>query len=214
VIPHGFFNCLPGNGPPAPKIGFVPSAVGFTDNPATGGGLAVVGSNTTWSDMRWLSDLIRMHRSMVSLQFEGVVGQASTLFVAAGTFRPYIRPIDGTCVDELSDLIAEATDAGRECSVELIEGAEIAAACAPGGGVHNQVTLRRWLWQRCGGGARVCVLVSPLPPADDLSPLGVVLAVALLADLIDFNLQLYRELLRDFAPKVLAHSKCCTFEPL
>jgi len=228
AIPHGFFNCLPAMGSLLPKFAVLDS------NPrgSSGDEIAVVGSITTWSDMRWVSDLICMHRTMQKLQGKDKQGAAGkkdartqTLFVAAGTFRRYKRPEDGVVVDELSCLkaaknlnfasgavVSSELDAkpvaptGLEEAniVEIVEGADIAIACAQGGSVRDQASLRQWLWLRCGRGARVCVVVSPVPKPHDnpAAESGTGLAAELLKHLIDFNVQLYRELLKDFAPKV------------
>jgi len=256
VIPHGFFNCLPALGPQPPiSTGFTSYSTEAADatanqvdasGSASGGGddIAVIGSITTWSDMRWISDLVHMHRTMAELQntthSQAAEGQEATrnkkttknctLFVAAGTFRPYKRPGDGGVVDELSCLKTARSDSpetgaasetiagpsmnGLNANVEIVEGVELALACAYGENMQDQASLRQWLWLRCGRGARVCVLASPVPKAHDNPAVqaGATLAAELLKNLIDFNVQLYRELLKDFAPKVRAQGRWCIYD--
>lgn len=178
VIPHGFFNCLE-NAPAEPFAG----------------GVAVVGSVTTWSDMRWLSDIFALH-SACGAEAAGAERANSLLFVAAGTFRPFTIPGQSIAVDELGDLQAELQkgDAASHPAV-IVQGREIEEACGTGS-VTDQASLRRWLWRLSDEGRKVCVIAS-LPSSS-----GSGTAAVLIRGLIDFNCQLYRELLRGFAPKI------------
>jgi hypothetical protein len=159
VIPHGF------------------SAVSETAAaaPPFASSVSVVGSITTWGDMRWLRDLIELHAAMRACDSKH---SSRVLFVASGSFVPYTNP-DGVLVDELQSLVESG-------SVEVFDSSKISDAS-----VFDQAAFRSHLYAESGNGAKVCII---LPDA------GIPKSIA--SSLIDFNTQLYRELLSDFLPKV------------
>ena len=148
VIPHGFFKVSP-SAPPSPSPS--PSAVeAATGAAATASPVAepkdgfrekcVVGAVTTWSDMRWLSDLLKLHAACA--QLPGATDRL--LFVAAGSFKPYSLPGGGGCgergglseggreavvVDELAHIRAAQAAGLSSCAVAVIEGSDLEAAC-------------------------------------------------------------------------------------
>jgi hypothetical protein len=137
--------------------------------------------------MRWVSDVVGMHTAYLAHR-EHDPTTTALVFLAAGIFRPYAHPSDGRIVDELALLRS-----GSVPSVVIIDGTAIDAVCAAESDLSRPPPLHDWLWAQSQCGARV-VVVAPSP----ITPIG----LAALGAAIDFNMQLYRELLCDFAPKV------------
>ena len=181
AIPHGFFGLLSERD----LVQSASTAASSDDSPSI-----VVGSITTWSDMRWVSDILRMHQAYLEARARAPSTLCGgVLFYVAGTYRAYERP-DGTRIDELALLQARSSS----LALELVDGHEIdALALERGSGTFSSNELRSWLWQRSGHGARVIVVRSGVRDAT---------ALAAQARVCDVNVQLYRELLNDFAPKV------------
>jgi hypothetical protein len=172
--------------------------------------IAVVGSDTTWSDMRWVADLIQLRQELDKKQTDHIAAIAArkrtsaggkhksatkipsahnVLFYASGVFSSYIHPLTKEPIDEVKRLLAVCPEQIAVVTPEQLNDAP---------NITDAASLKKHLWALSNQGARVVVCRGSGSAGSELSPR----LRALHADLFDFNVQLYREMLRDYAPKV------------
>ncbi|MFA5143646.1 MAG: glucose-6-phosphate isomerase family protein [Candidatus Omnitrophota bacterium] len=161
AIPHGFFNINPQAAAPKDLT------------------ISVVGSVTTWSDMRWVKDVVGLVKEIRRRSVE-----TKALGYVAGKFVPYKNP-DGTVVDELRELRTNP-----DCIILKAE--DLESAYRQTGGFTDLASFKTWLWERSDGGK--IVIVDGEINKEEVKKLQ--------ASLVDFNTQMYRELLNGFEPKV------------
>lgn len=176
AIHHGFFNLVP------------PESIISKAQAEHGEPVAVVGSVTTWSDMRWISDVLIMHATYRANR--EWCESARMLFYVAGTFRPYTRIGDTRPIDEWAVL---RTGSVTSDTVVVTTGKDLDQAFAECA-FTDLPSFRLWLWRLSSQGHKVIVVGAPQPESSEV--------IELQSNLIDFNVQLYRELLCDFEPKV------------
>ncbi len=163
AIPHGFFNI---NSQAA-----VPKDLS----------VSVVGSVTTWSDMRWIGDVVGLIKEIRKRS-----SSTKALGYVAGKFVPYKNPDTGNTIDELNELRSSP-----DCII--LEAEDIESAYQQAGGFTDLASFKAWLWERSGQGAKVIITEGEIKSKEVKN---------LQASLVDFNTQMYRELLNDFKPKV------------
>lgn len=161
-IPHGFFNIKP-------------KAIETKDL-----SIGVVGSVTTWSDMRWIIDVVELMG-----EIRRISPNTKVVGYVAGRFVPYTHPETGEVIDEL-----ESLRNNPDCL--LLSAQDIETA------YHNSefkdlASFKQWLYGKSNQGKRVLIIEGEFS-SEELKRLQ--------SSLIDFNTQLYRELLKGFEPKV------------
>lgn len=161
-IPHGFFNIKP-------------KAIETKDL-----SIRVVGSVTTWSDMRWIIDVVELIG-----EIRRISPNTKVVGYVAGKFVPYMHPETGEVVDEL-----ESLRNSPDCL--LFSAQEIETA------YHNSefkdlASFKQWLYGISNQGKQVLIIEGEFSNEE---------LKGLQSSLIDFNTQIYRELLKDFRPKV------------
>jgi hypothetical protein len=190
VIPHGFS-----------RVDISPSTGGHDTTNVLPGDVAVLGSMTTWGDMRWIRDVMVFQEAMLSRRAGSSSNSSQPsrhdlLFVVGGRFVSYELD-DGTMYDERRQVIKDCKDhvvvidKKRVLAYGEEEGEEGKGGAAL---FENQSEFRRWLYETCDRGRKLCIL--------DPSVFEVESVAALRSCLIDFNFQLYREFLNHFLPKV------------
>jgi len=168
--------------------------------------IAVVGSDTTWGDMRWVADLIQLRHALEKKQAEHIAAFAArkrmsgggkhksgskmpqahnVLLYASGVFQSYVHPLSKEHVDELKQLQARCPD-----ELAIISADQLNDASPP---INDVTALKKALWAHSDQGARVVVCKG----GELNSRLR-----AFHAELFDFNVQLYRELIKDYQPKI------------
>jgi len=175
---------------------------------------AIIGSNTVWSDMRWIADLLQLKKeildkneslrrtastpSKASKRGPVPVGPKCVLLYACGRFIPYDdprskeAPRDRIITDELSNLQKTCPD-----QLVLVKAREMEEAVASER-IEDAAAFRRWLYARSGNGTKLVIC----PDVDKLTSESLRSWHSSGGALFDFNTQLFRELLLDFRPKV------------
>lgn len=163
--------------------------------------VTVVGAVTAWGDMRWLADLLELNATVQSAAaaqdaahakriasgatpLKNAKPKAQVVVYAAGHFQTYTDLHTKAVIDQYADITKRFPD-----RVALHSKAEFLAAESRGE-ITDVASLKSYLWRLSDSGRRV-VLCN-----DDLfdSPLH--------TQVFDFSTQLYREHLKEFAPKI------------
>ena len=188
VVPHGFFDLLGAEQLKKPKQ-LAP--------------IAVAGSYTTWSDMRWVADLMQLRAEISKRNAENLAKKRSSgggaskkhahaaashashnvVVYACGSFVTYTHPLSKEPIDELARLTRDFPDL-----LTIVTASELDAVQS----VVDVASLKKLLWTLSAEGCKVVVTTGDLSAR----------LHSLHADLFDFNVQLYRELLCDFRPKI------------
>jgi hypothetical protein len=188
IIPHGFSN-------------LDDSLVLSTEKSLAS--LAVVGSITTWADMRWLSDLIYLHKAYLRVK----TASHRVLFYVAGNFLAWKHPKTGQTINELEIIQRnlaknseingshEASQNNSDSSIAavIISAKQVETALEGGEFAPTLLSFKEYLYSLSDSGAKLVILSGALRNSSLL---------ALQLQLIDFNTQLYREILADFRPKI------------
>ncbi|PRP77609.1 hypothetical protein PROFUN_00470 [Planoprotostelium fungivorum] len=164
--------------------------------------VACVGAITTFSDMRWVSDVMKMHAKYSEISSNG---QGKLLFYITGLFVPYRAYGSTVVVDELQ-CIRGCLETDPNYPVKIFEITEIEERLNHCTTIQHRSCLiiarsshdilnsyKRWLMDQSDKGKKM-IIVRGNTTSSQMKKIHF--------ELIDFNLQLYRELMNDFKPKV------------
>eukprot|EP01117_Protostelium_nocturnum_P016960 TRINITY_DN6809_c0_g1_i1.p1 TRINITY_DN6809_c0_g1~~TRINITY_DN6809_c0_g1_i1.p1 ORF type:complete len:436 (-),score=122.80 TRINITY_DN6809_c0_g1_i1:39-1346(-) len=171
-IPHGFYN-----------LNVIPESEKDIQR------VCIVGAVTSFSDMRWISDLFKMHEKYMEKRQE--TGEGRIVFYASGSFKPF-KPIGSEIeMDELKTLKKKAER--EEMPVIFFTAQELQDKFSSGTEFNDAPSFKEWIFTASGEGRKV-VVVEGFPASEEFKEIQL--------ESLDFNVQLYRELLLDFKPKI------------
>lgn len=217
AIPHGFYDLLP----PASAAPTSSSSIAFD--------YGCVGSVTTWGEMRWISDVLELHKEWLKskekrkhereeafrkkVKKTGVYEKTKedeqkdrendrserVFFLVAGKFERFYLPVEVETANSTHEVeeveIYEMDMITQKFSdrIKIIQ----AKSLEEGWNLEfsDLLSLKKYLYAQSDEGKKVVVIRGDFSSsASGLS--------SFLNSAIDFNVQLYREVTKDFAPKV------------
>lgn len=159
----------------------------------------VIGALTNFNDMRWLADIVQMHdvtlKSQQRADAPTHVKNARLVFYVAGRFSTYVDPTDkSTMIDEYTRLTTAYPERFTIVSKSRFDEAERAGEIT----TTDMGSFKNFLWQLSDSGKKIVLCrddAASGAPSD-------LFASSLQRECFDFTVQLFREHLKNFAPKM------------